>query len=497
MGRHPNRMNLDTTTQPRTERVTPHGAGSPSHTPSKLPVGDSATIQLIVCCLLVPPVWWTVLGGGVELLYLVVLTTSGILLAGSTMRRNADPLHPWAFPQLYVVYALAAPWFFLVLAKRDLFRIPVTAADGPAALIIALSAAGWLLGTVLGTNRRTLLDDVPEEKPQTEAVRGRWELRHFRAMRQVGIVLFLITLALKAVQVALGRGRAYGAGQTGSDLFVTLTPVVEGLFLASVLLVVATAAPIGKRPLPIWFFIGLAGYAGASFLFLGSRGEVIAPAMLIVWFLTRRRPVSIVKLLPLGIAAVLIFNWVGDTRTQGEAAPGAAEASAIERSLLDTSSPYLVTMMLAEMVPSSIPHSGGQTYVESAKYFLPGVVSRALFGRPQETASLIFRDIVGYDNPNSGLGFSLPSEAYLNYGKLGAFGIPLVLGWAFARSYRLTQRIPRRVAALIYPVALAILPYGLRADSLSQSKSLLYPLIFAALAAALAVRRASDEQEEQ
>ena len=177
MGRHPNRMNLDTTTQPRTERVTPQGGGSPSHTPSKLPVGDSATIQLIVCCLLVPTVWWTVLGGGVEPLYLVVLTTSGILLAGSTMRRNADPFHPWAFPQLYVVYALAAPWFFLVLAKRDLFRIPVTAADGPVALIIALSAAGWLLGTVLGTNRRTLLDDVPEEKPQTEAVRGRWELR--------------------------------------------------------------------------------------------------------------------------------------------------------------------------------------------------------------------------------------------------------------------------------------------------------------------------------
>ena len=430
--------------------------------------------------------------------YVVVAGVSGLMLLMAIAQRRRDVFHPWFFPQAYLTYALLSPWFYMKITRSDLGNISQSLADGLGGRVILLSTIGWLMGTLIASGKGSVLASGRGDSSAGHDKRRKkdpWGNSEFRWMRTGGIVLLLVSAALKAAQVVLSGGRAYGAGQTGFDAFATLTPVVEGLFLAAVLLLLATAKPTNRRILPPWVILVIIGYAAVSLLLLGSRAELIAPALVIAWYYTRQRAVPATLLGVLGLGAVSLFNWVGDQRVGGTAVAGMENASLIERSLVDTSSPFLVTSMLAEVVPMSSPYLDGQTYLEAFKYLLPGYVSRAMFGPPTETASLKFREIIGFTNENSGLGFSLPSEAYLNFGMLGALVIPVVIAWAFARMYRRTPVIPTGLGSLVYPVALAVLPYGIRSDSLGQAKMLLYPLIIAGLTTLLAERRAARREE--
>lgn len=461
---------------------------TPPPSPKRSQVGVSAGRPLLLTVLALT-IAWTCLGGRIDVGYWVAATSSMLLIIAALSKRPSDIFHPWAFPQAYLTYVLIAPWFFMAFTELDLHRIPHSSTEGTAATVIVVSTLAWQFGTTLGANTNSLTPPLDNDQTSLERHPNRWEPAHYHAIRSGGAVLLALTMVLKAIQVLIGRGRAYGEGQATLDTFNTITPVIEGLAVAAVLMLTLTAMPLGKKILPPWLLAVLLIYAAASLLFLGSRGELIAPALLVIWYATRSRRVHIVKLLPLAIICVLVFNWVGDRRVSGESVAGMEDASAWERSLVDTSSPFLVTYLLAEEVPDNAPHTHGSTYLESGKYLLPGYLSRSLFGVPQETASLKFRDLLGTDG-NSGLGFSLPSEAYLNFGMLGALTVPLILATLFSMAYRLSPTYPRRLRAVIYPIAFAILPYGLRADSLAQAKMLLYPLIFVGLSTIFATRRA-------
>lgn len=456
------------------------------------PASGAALGRLALLTTLASAALWIALGGNIGVAYCAAAAVSTIMLLAGVMRTDQDIFHPWAFPQAYWVYALISPWFFMVLTGRELRLIPISTIDSLGAKVIAISAIAWLCGTLVGSGAGGSVGEIDTTtQPSYDGnARKGWGPAHFRAMRTFGIVIFLVTLALKAAQMYVGRGRTYGQDQTSIDAFTTLTPVVEGLFMASILLLALTAGPLTKKLIPPWLWAGLAVYAGGSLLILGSRAELIAPAVLLLWFATRKRKIRLGKLIALAVAVILLFNWVGDRRVAGSAVAGMEGASFLERSLVDTSSPFLVTTLLTDVVPQSAAHSGGDTYLAAGKYLLPGYVSRAIFGPPEGTASLKFRELLGITNSSSGLGFSLPSEAYLNFGQTGAFVIPFFLAILFAKMYRLTGTTARRLRATIYPIALAILPYGLRADSLAQVKMLLYPLIIVAISTLFANRRA-------
>jgi hypothetical protein len=101
----------------------------------------------------------------------------------------------------------------------------------------------------------------------------------------------------------------------------------------------------------------------------------------------------------------------------------------------------------------------------------------ALFGPPNDTAALQFRQIVGFNNPNNGIGYSIPAEGYLNFGRGGVFLLCAMLGLAFAWAYSRMDLVGGRTSGLVYPVLVAVLPFGLRSDSLGLTKSVLYAAI--------------------
>ena len=57
---------------------------------------------------------------------------------------------------------------------------------------------------------------------------------------------------------------------------------------------------------------------------------------------------------------------------------------------------------------------------------LPSPIAIPLFGPPDDTAARRFRALVGFNNPNQGIGYSIPAEGYLNFGRFGVFGICLL-----------------------------------------------------------------------
>lgn len=94
--------------------------------------------------------------------------------------------------------------------------------------------------------------------------------------------------------------------------------------------------------------------------------------------------------------------------------------------------------------------------------------------------------MIGFTNPDLGLGYSVPAEGYLNFGIVGlliaCFTVGTVLAWTHSRARWGELSIP----AIIYPLALSLLPVLLRSDALGLTKLLAYPLIAAAIILALA-----------
>ncbi|MBT8401720.1 MAG: O-antigen polysaccharide polymerase Wzy, partial [Rhodothermia bacterium] len=146
-----------------------------------------------------------------------------------------------------------------------------------------------------------------------------------------------------------------------------------------------------------------------------------------------------------------------------------------EGALVHISTPVTITANLMEILPSE-GFRNGATYWATVKYLPPGPIARSLFGEP-DTASFVYRDLIGFTNPNQGFAFSMISEAYLNFGWVGLFAIPGAFGLILGYTYRRSSAEPTRAIHLAYPVLIALLPYLYRSDSLVQAKLFGYSMI--------------------
>jgi hypothetical protein len=143
----------------------------------------------------------------------------------------------------------------------------------------------------------------------------------------------------------------------------------------------------------------------------------------------------------------------------------------------------------AAAVPSDMPYQNGRTLGAAALRQLPSPIAIPLFGPAHDTGTWKFREIIGLSNPNFGVGFSLPADGYLNFGRVGVFGICGLLGMLFAWAYPRLDFASGRPLGLFYPVLVASLPFGLRSDALGTTKNLLYAMIV--LAVIMVASRAS------
>ena len=411
----------------------------------------------------------------------VALTIAAALLAAASayLRHGPSPralLHPMIAPVAYLVYSLLVPLAYMAITGRGIQVMPASIYTSASSAVMCLTVLAYCVGvfaaTVVRAGRRSSGESTGLVSVENDR-RGVFS-------RDIGRLVLAMALAAK-IQQLIANGpvftRVYGADQLDYDLGTTIAVAGATLTTVGCLLVMYSNSLRFGTPLrlPDWALLGAIGFI--SLFLLGTRSEIIAPVVLFLWFrLQTGRKFSIWIPIAAVAAAGVIFAVVAQLRVRSLEAP---DYPAIESLLVDTSSPILLTSNVAALVPSSADFYFGSTYLEALKFMLPGPIARGLFGEPSGTGAFAYRDLIDFNFSGQGWGFSLPTEAYLNFGFVGVVVIAGLVGWLFGRAY-LWANAPHnvnRLSAYVYPLVLSYLPFGLRSDALGQMKSVIYPLL--------------------
>jgi hypothetical protein len=390
-------------------------------------------------------------------------------------RGFADPFHPLGFPLIYVAFSFLAPlWLDQVLHTplRGLGGTIPIAHDTVKLLIIGV--VGFAAGASIRFHARIRVPRRPGAPVSP------------MRLLNAGRLLLLIPLAISFERAAAGNVHHRGVNQFVVSPTDALSALLDPTEIAAVVLILA-AHRLAKSERMLarldWALIG------ALILLIGlrgSRGNAIALLLVLTLAHVQRR--GKVFAVAVGAIVMAVFGVVV-LQYRSAAAGHATNASAADILIGDMTVAGFSTGATAEVVPHDVGYAHGATLVAALERQLPSPIAIPLFGPPNDTAARRFRNLVGFDNPNQGIGYSIPAEGYLNFGRFGVFGLCLVLGLAFAWAYARFDFDSARTTRLLYPVLVAVLPFGLRSDSLGLIKSVLYAAIL--IQVALIVARKS------
>jgi hypothetical protein len=296
----------------------------------------------------------------------------------------------------------------------------------------------------------------------------------------------------------LTRGALYGEGQIefgGLSALGTAANLL--LFMGTVLLFQGTPwqprvrGEVRFRDAGLsrfnWMLIAL---ATAPAILGGDRSAITAPALFIVIVLLRRMKHGRIRFIAgLGAPAIVLFSYIPAWRAHGPYF-GTALPRGLEGALRGLASPAYILSDLTERLTES-DYTLGSTYAAALVRQLPGPIARSFLGPPDDTGAFVYRDLIGYRNPDHGFGFSFTAEAYLNFGAPGVIIMSLILGLSMGITWRYFSARLNSIRELAYPVLVATLPYGLRSDSLTHIKSVLYTIGIVWMVSLLAHARAS------
>lgn len=417
------------------------------------------------------------------------LIVIGLVMTGINRARNEqgrlDAFHPLVAPMIYVAFSFLAPtwWYFVMGEPVGLLGTTIPIAQETPTLL-AIGVIGFSAGACLRFPPRTSAP-VHKISPEPE-----WLVILGRAC-----VLGLITL--EAVNAASGRVLSRGVGQvevaahsTISALLVTtLSALVGPVAIGGVTLILMGHRITRQRHVLAHFdwvmVFAMILLIGAT----GSRGQALSVMILIALAYTQRST----RLTPLMAAAfVMLLFSLAVLQYRNAARDLSTPESASGILLGDMSVAAFTVGATAAQVPAAQGFASGRTVESAMIRQLPGPLARTLFGPPRDAGTQEFRNLIHLTNPNQGVGFSLPAEGYLNYGRAGILGFMCILGGFCAWAYARLNFASGRAVGVLYPIIMAGLPLGLRSDVLGATKSILYPMVIIWLALLVARRRAAN-----
>jgi len=407
---------------------------------------------------------------------LAILATLAWLINSLRVGKR-DWLAPAGFPFLYMAFVYLVPAAYSIVTTRPLGLLQTSEVNGTTVTILTLSLAGTAVGMWLGSLGRV-------GGKQIHAQQTDWH--------RVGLVcriLLLIPLGFEvywAVTIS-----TYGTNQLSFDLSTTARVSVFTLQLTSTTGICLANLRLGRR-FPERLDSVLLGLTAAATLLSGTRFIVLSMVLVLLWASSRGGgglKLSRLAGISIGIGGIFLSVLVMRSST---ASPGLPGQSRTDLLLTDISSPLLIVSRVAAVVPNQNSFEMGSTYLAGLKRQLPSPIADSLFGPPTDTGSYVYRKLTGYYADNNGFGFALPAEGYLNFGYVGALTSGILVGWLLSWSYR---RSGLGRSGLAYPLLLATWPFLIRADFLTQTKGVLYPLI--TLALVISASRTSERSASQ
>lgn len=378
---------------------------------------------------------------------------------------HSDLFAPLSFPLLYLAFTLLGPWIYLRISGNAIQSLQPSTTESAATIVMMLTVNAWMCGSVFV---KALAPTIPLVATDAD---DHLDLELSRRLRAWARLLLIGSLAIRLYLAYDAMGRTYGENQLAYTFAAAITPLADGSLIIAACLYMAAALCGDRRLLRGGDAAGLLCAYTVSLLALGSRGELLAPTLILVYAFFKLGQLRTTGILFVGVLAMPILALTANLRS------GTGGAPLVETALAAVSSPFMITEWLMDYVPDASGFEHGSTYVGSLKMLAPGVVSRALFPGEPETATFRFREIVGYTNPNQGYSFSLPSEAYLNWGMVGVVGVAFLVGALYAHLFRSQHRDTLRANGYLYVILMSILPYAIRSDALTQLKLFIYPAV--------------------
>jgi hypothetical protein len=406
------------------------------------------------------------------------------LVALAHKGRHAGWFHPLSLSfATLTVMSLGAPlWVYFTHESIGLLYVTGYQPTTGSTLTVAVSVRACealtlvMVGYVIGVAAACAL--TTQARPIV--VDQRWPMFRYRDMRRAGLTLMAVGAVSQLAVATLSRGSAYGANQLQYSLTAILGAGATTALLVGLILVTFTASHT-TRPRRLRNLLRGAEWAALAVYMLavslsGERAGLIAPIVYLAWTFSIQVRIITLKWIVAGALVALVGGAVISNYRQGEGLSPANPSAVMHSAVGSLSSPAWLTQQTVIHVPSTAGYMHGSTYLAAVESQLPGPVARAV-GAPSRTASAVFRNVIGFFNPNQGFAESYPSEAYLNFGLVGCLGAGLFLGALMGWAWQKRRETATRPRDLLYPILLAGLVYGFRSDALTQIKDVLYPML--------------------
>lgn len=272
--------------------------------------------------------------------------------------------------------------------------------------------------------------------------RSKEKVDYTGTMKSLGWILFPVTFISYAFQwyqlfgsyLASGYAAAF-SDTSGATSWNKIFDMVGDYF--PYILFLLLAAYRNNRQVRFIIMMMICGIAVLNFA-VGNRSEPICYIMAVLWFARRYANTKLQKqragilMVSAAVLIVLIIPVIGETRNSGElnlatiirsfTGEGSFFAT-IRDTLLSMGWSAFPTVKTMQLIPSQIGYHYGESYFFAALSVIPNVIggthiSVAYAGLPlwlQNTLQMSY-----------GPGYSMPAEAYYNFGWLGILAMPFI-----------------------------------------------------------------------
>ena len=296
--------------------------------------------------------------------------------------------------------------------------------------------AGALVG--MSGHRCPLSDAAPREQ-------SRREVRH------VGMALFAVSALPAAMAMAADLSAVmrsgYFSGMYQREMatgFASTPRLIAGLMPGALLFLLAGAR---RNPVSRWAPALTLAACAAVYLFIGFRGSALVIAAATLWLWERTvKPIRRTVLAGGLVAAMAILPVIGAVRDlSGEKrldgriilTAWASVDSPVVAAVSEMGGSLLTVVHIVNLVPSKWPYEYGSTYLYALLTIFPNIFWDIHPSIAHSPGTRLLWEVAPSTAANGGgIGFSYISEAFLNFGWLGAPIAVFLLGYGFGRLTR-------------------------------------------------------------